>query len=66
MTHDAPVTEAPDDAPRPGPQPERLKIEGFDDWEDAVRAGLKKAPPSGGWPSAPETQPKPRTKKKGA
>jgi hypothetical protein len=44
---------AQDDEPDrsgPGPEPERLKIEGYDDWEDAVRDGLKKKPPAGGWP----------------
>ncbi|MEJ7810780.1 MAG: hypothetical protein WKG32_10265, partial [Gemmatimonadaceae bacterium] len=33
-----------------GPEPETLKIEGYPDWEDAVRDGLKKEPPPGGWP----------------
>lgn len=45
----------------PGPEPERLKIEGFENWEDAVRAGLKKPPPPGGWPK-PADEPKPPKK----
>ena len=34
----------------PGPEPERLRIEGYDDWTDAVREGLKKPRPKEGWP----------------
>ena len=40
----------PDDKRPTGPDPERLTIEGFESWEDAVRAGLTKPPPAGGWP----------------
>ncbi len=31
-----------------GPEPERLKIEG--DWEAAMKKGLAKKRPPGGWP----------------
>lgn len=50
----------PSSAQQPGPEPDRLKVEG--DWEDAVEQSLKKKKPAGGWP--PETKPKPREPKK--
>lgn len=34
--------------PKPGPDPERLKIEG--DWEEAMGEALKKKKPPDGWP----------------
>ena len=34
--------------PGPGPEPERVKIEG--DWEEAVKRALGKKRPPGGWP----------------
>ena len=33
---------------KPGPEEERLKIEG--DWEDAMAKSLEKQKPEGGWP----------------
>ena len=33
---------------KPGPEAERVKIEG--DWEDAVDVALRKKRPVGGWP----------------
>jgi hypothetical protein len=33
---------------QPGPDPERLKIEG--DWEDAVKKAMGKKRPKEGWP----------------
>jgi hypothetical protein len=33
---------------KPGPEPERLKIEG--DWEEAVKRTLAKKRPPDGWP----------------
>lgn len=43
----------------PGPEPERLKIEG--DWQDAMKQALKKPRPPGGWPKPPsKRQPKKR------
>ena len=35
----------------PGPEPERLKIEG--DWEEAMKRALGKKRPSEGWPRPP-------------
>lgn len=44
----------PDAAPRnqPGPEPERLKIEG--PWGDAVKRALRTPRPPEGWPNAPK------------
>jgi hypothetical protein len=36
------------DAPKRGPEPDRLKIEG--DWKEAVKESLKKKKPGTGWP----------------
>jgi hypothetical protein len=33
-----------------GPEPERLKIEGVANWEDAVGIAMQKKKPAGGWP----------------
>jgi hypothetical protein len=33
-----------------GPEPERLKISGFKNWEDAVAFAMRKKKPPGGWP----------------
>jgi hypothetical protein len=33
-----------------GPEPERLKITGVKNWEDAVGVAMRKPKPSGGWP----------------
>ena len=33
-----------------GPEPERFKIEGYANWEDAVKVALRKPKPLGGWP----------------
>lgn len=38
----------PEKKPKPGPEPERLKIEG--DWEDAIKKALKTPRPPEGWP----------------
>ena len=40
-----------DDPSKPGPEPDRLKIDG--DWKDAVKKALNKPRPEGGWPDAP-------------
>ncbi len=39
---------------RPGPDPERVKIEG--DWEEAVGEALKKPRPEDGWPKPEKGQ----------
>ena len=46
------------DKSQPGPDPDRLKIEG--DWEEAVGRALEKKRPAEGWPEPP---PPPRKKK---
>jgi hypothetical protein len=51
------MPDTPDEKHPTGPDPERLKIEGFESWEDAVRAGLKKPPPPGGWPERTDDKP---------
>jgi hypothetical protein len=53
--------EKPDkNPPKPGPEPDRLKIEG--DWEAAVSKAIGRKRPPGGWPK-PEPKPrKPRSK----
>ncbi len=33
-----------------GPEPERFKIEGYANWQDAVKVALRKPKPPGGWP----------------
>jgi hypothetical protein len=33
-----------------GPEPERLKITGFRNWESAVAAAMRKPKPAKGWP----------------
>jgi hypothetical protein len=35
---------------RHGPEPDRFKIEGYANWEDAVKVALRKKKPKGGWP----------------
>lgn len=40
----------------PGPEPDRLKIEG--EWQAAVRKGLKKKRPKEGWPEQEKDQEK--------
>jgi len=35
---------------RRGPEPERFKIEGYANWEDAVEVALRKQKPKRGWP----------------
>ncbi len=45
----------PDEKPdkeRPGPKPDRLKIEG--EWEEAVKEALDKERPPEGWPEKEE------------
>jgi len=32
-----------------GPEPERFRIEGYANWEDAVKVALRKPRPPGGW-----------------
>ena len=34
--------------PKPGPEPERLKLEG--DWKDQLAQAIEKMRPKGGWP----------------
>jgi hypothetical protein len=36
------------DAPKRGPEPERLKLNG--DWKDAIKMSFQKKRPAGGWP----------------
>jgi hypothetical protein len=33
-----------------GPEPERLKITGVTNWEDAVKIAMQKKKPASGWP----------------
>jgi hypothetical protein len=33
-----------------GPEPERFKIEGYKNWEDAVEVAMRAKKPAGGWP----------------
>lgn len=56
MTHD-PKDEQVEPTLRPGPEPERLKID-RDNWEDAVKDALRKKKSEGGWPKdcEPETK----------
>ncbi|MCA9281713.1 MAG: hypothetical protein KDA30_06710 [Phycisphaerales bacterium] len=49
----------PKRGPKPGPDPERLKIDG--DWKDAVKESLKKKRPEGGWPDQKPDEDKPET-----
>ena len=35
---------------RHGPEPERFKISGYVNWEDAVAVALRKPRPKRGWP----------------
>ncbi len=37
-----------DEKPKPGPDPDRLKVEG--EWTKAIGKALKKKRPEGGWP----------------
>ena len=37
-----------DSSNKPGPEPERVKVDG--DWKDAVALALRKKRPKGGWP----------------
>ncbi len=37
-----------DEKKKPGPEPERVKIDG--DWTDAMKKAMEKEPPPGGWP----------------
>jgi hypothetical protein len=46
---------------RPGPEPERLKIDG--DWEQAVERALKKPRPADGWPKPQQKKKRPAAKK---
>ncbi len=39
-----------DPKPKPGPQPDRLELEG--PWEDRLREAIVKQKPAGGWPKA--------------
>lgn len=52
---------ATDKQKKPGPDPERLKLD-EDDWEDAVEKSFGKGKPPPGWedePIPPERRPKP-------
>jgi len=53
-THDkVPSKSAPLEASsrhKKGPEPERFKVEGYANWEDAVKVALRKSKPKGGWP----------------
>ena len=43
--------------PNPGPEPERLKLEG--DWKDRLAQAVEKRRPKGGWPwQKPAQQPR--------
>ena len=42
--------ESPENTPNPGPEPERVKIDG--DWQEAAKKALGKPKPEGGWPKA--------------
>jgi hypothetical protein len=48
LHHHPMVTRKPTEGDgKPGPEPERVKIEG--DWEEAVKRALEKKRPPGGW-----------------
>lgn len=49
-----------ENVPKPGPNPDRLKIDG--DWEKSVKEALDKPKPEAGWPEGPK--PKKKAKKK--
>jgi hypothetical protein len=51
----------PERTQKPGPEPDRVKIEG--DWEEAMKRALGKKRPLGGWPRPPG---KKKSGKKGA
>jgi hypothetical protein len=51
----------PERTQKPGPEPDRVKIEG--DWEEAMKRALGKKRPPGGWPRPPG---KKKSGKKGA
>jgi len=44
---------------KPGPEEERLKLEG--DWQDNIGKALKKKRPDGGWPKGDSTK-RPKSK----
>lgn len=46
----------PKDKPKPGPKPDRLKLEG--DWKERVAQAVRKKRPESGWPK-PEPKKKP-------
>ena len=39
---------------KPGPEPDRLKIDG--DWEDAIKQAIGKPKPPDGWPDQDDKQ----------
>ena len=41
--------------PKPGPEPDRLKLEG--DWKKAVGKAVRKKRPEGGWPEPEKKRP---------
>jgi hypothetical protein len=41
-------TQATENSGKPGPKPDRLKIE--EDWENAIKKALRKERPQEGWP----------------
>jgi hypothetical protein len=45
--------------PKPGPEPERLKLDA-DDWEKAVGKALKKPKPKAGWPKPVDSEGEPK------
>ena len=49
---------------KPGPKPDRVKIEG--DWMDAIKRAFKKKRPKGGWPddSGVQAHPEPENEQK--
>jgi len=44
------ASQAPPKRTAKGPEPERLKISGFRNWENAVAAAMRKPKPTKGWP----------------
>ena len=60
MADRKPPSTEPDEF-KPGPDPERLKVEG--DWEEAMGKALKKKKPAEGWPKSKPDQETPRNGK---
>lgn len=47
------------DKKKPGPEPDRLRLD-EQDWEEAVKRGLKKKRPKDGWPDEQKGEKSPK------